>query len=102
MKRKHKKNKVRVIRKTITQSVFYPSPPLKKCGVTNKHHIIPKSRGGKMKQTIRLDIMKHNAWHFLFANKTFTEVAELLLRADRAAKHKVGILGAVDNSAIAA
>lgn len=50
---------------------------------TNKHHIYPKGRKGKspLNNIIRLDINRHRAWHFLFGNKTFLEVAEMLVRA---------------------
>jgi len=53
-----------------------------KAGKTNRHHILNKCRGGTWQKSniLNWDISKHNAWHFLFQNMSFTEVAELLLR----------------------
>jgi len=50
-----------------------------------KHHITNKCRGGKTNQVnlIRLNEEREKAWHFLFGNKSFEEVAELLLRTCR-------------------
>jgi hypothetical protein len=47
-----------------------------------RHHITNACMGGKSKPSnlIRLDEQREKAWHFLFGNKSFEEVAELLLR----------------------
>lgn len=49
----------------------------------NRHHIRAKAIGGtnKPRNIIYLDEERHKAWHFLFGNKNFVEVAEMLLRA---------------------
>lgn len=53
-------------------------------GWTNRHHIRPTNRGGKsvIENLIRLDEMRHAAFHLLFKNMTFLEAADLLVRAD--------------------
>lgn len=53
-----------------------------RAGKTNKHHILAKSRGGESIQSnlLRMDINRHCAFHLLFHNLTFLEVAELLTR----------------------
>jgi len=54
----------------------------KRAGKKNKHHLTPKSRGGKKSKynEAELDIYRHNAWHLLFHNLTLDEVIELLKR----------------------
>lgn len=49
---------------------------------TNRHHLTPKSRGGNdfPANLLRIDMERHNAWHFLFGNKTLQEIIELLER----------------------
>lgn len=49
------------------------------------HHITNRCRGGKSNKSnlILLERNKEQAWHFLFKNKSFEEVAELLLRICR-------------------
>ena len=51
----------------------------------NRHHMIPRSRGGHdgKRNIIRLDTERHNAWHFLFGDMSFEEIAKMLLRAIR-------------------
>jgi len=51
----------------------------------DKHHLIPKSRGGAdiPNNTILIDIDKHRCWHTLFGNLTIDEVIELLQRLKR-------------------
>jgi len=58
----------------------------KRSGVMVKHHITNKSRGGKKtdENLLVFDRNRERAWHFLFGNKSFEEVAELLLRTCRA------------------
>ena len=48
----------------------------------NRHHIKNKCKGGKAtKQNLLImDTERHKAWHFLFQNMSFTEVAALLTR----------------------
>lgn len=48
----------------------------------NHHHIKNKVNGGEKIESnmLRMDRERHNAWHFLFHNLSFREVAELLIR----------------------
>ena len=48
----------------------------------NKHHILPKSRKGKTKPSniLILDEARHEAFHFLFHNRTLLEASALLKR----------------------
>lgn len=48
----------------------------------NRHHILNRINGGTMVESnlLRMDISRHRAWHFLFRNLSFLEVAKLLLR----------------------
>lgn len=50
-----------------------------------KHHITNRVNKGKSipSNLILLDENREKAWHFLFGNKSFEEVAELLLRTCR-------------------
>ncbi len=44
-----------------------------------KHHIIPKSRGGKgIKNVIKVDKELHDKYHLLFGNKTPNEIITFL------------------------
>lgn len=54
----------------------------------NKHHLTPKSRGGKNTQEnlLLVDIEKHIYWHKIFKNLTLEEVIELLIRLQRLKK----------------
>jgi hypothetical protein len=54
----------------------------KRCNKFNYHHIKNKTNGGEKIESnlLRLDIERHNAWHFLFGNMSFREVADLLIR----------------------
>ena len=47
-----------------------------------KHHITNSCKGGKdnASNLILLEEHREKAWHFLFGNMSFEEVAELLLR----------------------
>lgn len=51
-----------------------------------KHHITNRVNGGKSEQSnlLKFDSERERAWHFLFKNMSFEEVAELLLRTCRA------------------
>lgn len=50
-------------------------------GKFNRHHIKNKCKGGGTYNNIlRMDMSRHNAWHFLFGNLSFREVAALLIR----------------------
>lgn len=46
------------------------------------HHITNKCRGGHSNKSnlILLEENREKAWHFIFKDKSFEEVAELLLR----------------------
>ena len=48
----------------------------------NKHHIVNKCKGGKKTKSnlLTFEVNRHKAWHFLFGNKSFEEVEELLRR----------------------
>lgn len=54
-------------------------------GKTNKHHIVNETNGGQKTpwNILRMDIARHAAWHFLFGNMSFEEVANLLLRCQK-------------------
>lgn len=56
----------------------------------NKHHLIPKSRGGKKSKEnlLLIDMERHEAWHRLWGNRTLDEVIELLLRVKSAKQHQ--------------
>lgn len=58
----------------------------KRSGKFVNHHIQNRCRGGRKvpNNLIRLDRERERAWHFLFQNKSFEEVAELLLRTCKA------------------
>ena len=58
----------------------------KRSGNFIKHHIKNRSRGGSSHPSnlLRFDKEREDAWHFLFKNLSFLEVAELLMRADKA------------------
>jgi len=60
----------------------------KRSGKFNRHHIKNKvMRGTSVESNILImDTERHSAWHFLFKNKSFKQVAELLLRVDRIKK----------------
>lgn len=51
----------------------------------NKHHLTPKSRGGKDQEwnLAIFDKLRHSYWHRVFGNKTLEEVIELLTRFKR-------------------
>jgi len=51
----------------------------------NKHHLMPKSRGGVAKpfNLLLIDIEKHRCWHKMFGLRNLNEVIELLLRIRR-------------------
>lgn len=51
-------------------------------GKFNRHHIKNKCRGGTWatENILIMDTRRHAAWHFLFQNMSFREVAALLLR----------------------
>ena len=56
----------------------------------NKHHLIPKSRGGEKTQSniLLIDVERHNAWHRLWGNRTLDEVIALLIRVKHAKEHQ--------------
>jgi len=57
----------------------------KRSGKIIKHHIVNRCRGGKSTpdNLLRFDSERERAWHFLFGNKSFIEVAELLLKTNQ-------------------
>jgi len=57
-----------------------------RAGWQNRHHLLPKARSGgwNTENILYMDERRHTAFHLLFGLKTFTEAAELLLRAHRA------------------
>jgi len=54
----------------------------------NRHHLVPKSRGGSRTPSnlILIDIEKHACWHKIFKNRTLREVIQLLERLDKKKK----------------
>lgn len=58
----------------------------KRKGKKIKHHIVNRCHGGKSETSnlLSFDEAREKAWHFLFNNLSFEEVAELLLRTVRA------------------
>lgn len=54
----------------------------------NRHHLVPKSRGGSNHPSnlLLIDIEKHREWHRIFGNKTLSEVIDLLIRLEKAKK----------------
>ena len=56
----------------------------------NRHHIVPKARGGanRLNNLIWLEKTKHAYWHKIFGLMTFKEAANLLLRADKMIRGK--------------
>jgi hypothetical protein len=50
----------------------------------SRHHLVPKSRGGKKKHGILImSPDKHHAWHALFGNMTIGEVIETLVEINK-------------------
>jgi len=62
----------------------------KRSGKIIKHHIVNKCRGGKAKPSnlLKFDSERERAWHFIFGNKSFEEVAELLTRTQKMKRRK--------------
>lgn len=54
----------------------------------NRHHLIPKSRGGNMscQNLLLIKIEKHKYWHKIFGLLTLDEVILLLQRLQRCKK----------------
>ena len=52
----------------------------------NRHHLIPRSRGGRdsYQNLLLIDMDRHEAWHRLWGNRTIEEVLCLLERVARA------------------
>jgi hypothetical protein len=52
----------------------------------NRHHLVPRSRGGSDEERNQLvmDVHKHELWHQLWGNRTIDEVLTLLTRMLRA------------------
>ena len=61
-----------------------------RAGKFNRHHLTPRSRGGNNshKNLLNMDISRHNAWHFLFGNKTLEEIIALLERMQKCQRRK--------------
>ena len=59
---------------------------LKHLAGRNRHHLQPRSRGGKdtINNLLLIDIEKHEYWHALWGNKTAEEVLMLLMRVVQA------------------
>ena len=49
---------------------------------TNRHHLIPRSRGGANlpNNLLTIGIERHEYWHKVFGNRTLDEVIRLLTR----------------------
>jgi hypothetical protein len=52
----------------------------------NRHHLIPKCRGGgyNKRNLLYISVTTHCDWHKVFKNLTLDEVIELLIRVRRA------------------
>ncbi len=57
----------------------------KRARMKNKHHLVPRSRGGgsHYSNLLIMDIERHKALHFLFGTLTLEEIIELLIRVKR-------------------
>ena len=57
-----------------------------------KHHIVNRCMGGHSTpdNLLCFDSEREKAWHFLFGNKSFDEVAKLLSRVSQIKKHYHG------------
>ena len=53
--------------------------------IKNKHHLRPKSRGGKKvtSNLLTIDIDKHRYWHAVFGNRTLEEIINVLQKLKR-------------------
>ena len=48
-------------------------------GMTNNHHVLAKSRGGKnLNNLVEWDILFHRKWHELFDTLTVSEIHEFI------------------------
>lgn len=56
----------------------------------NKHHLVPRSRGGNNTEQnlLLLDVHKHDLWHRLWGNRTIEEILALLSRMARMKRHQ--------------
>jgi hypothetical protein len=77
MSKRRKKNRGRR-RISFAKKMF-----LERAGYRNHHHDYARSRGGGSESSniYLLDERRHAALHLLFGNKTFYEIAHLLIRA---------------------
>ena len=62
----------------------------KRSGRIIKHHIVNRVNHGKSTPSnlLKFDSERERAWHFLFGNKSFEEVAELLTRTQKMKRRK--------------
>ena len=62
----------------------------RRSGRRNRHHVLPKSRGGVMQSDniIYLDEARHQAFHFLFGLRTFEEAALVLIKTEQYLKRR--------------
>jgi hypothetical protein len=44
----------------------------------SKHHIVPRSRGGRQGRTIKIPATFHDAWHKVFGNLYGEELVEFI------------------------
>lgn len=67
----------------------------RRAGRTNKHHILPKARGGISIESnlVLMDEERHNAYHLLFGLLTFDEAARVLIRISRMKRKREPGLG---------
>jgi hypothetical protein len=58
----------------------------RKFPMRNRHHILPKNRGGgnEPENILLLKVNRHDAYHYLFGDRTIEEAIALLLRVHRA------------------
>lgn len=66
----------------------------------NRHHLTPRSRGGKNTpdNLLLINIEKHVYWHKIFKNKTLEEVIGILTRLQRMKERKCIALIATSQS----
>jgi hypothetical protein len=61
------------------------SQPTKNYPGRNRHHLVPKHRGGTREPTnmLLIHIERHEHWHKVFGTRTLDEVIALLTRLKR-------------------
>jgi len=77
MTKKERRKRRRIERRNLANGMYHNK-------FLTKHHLIPKSRGGKDGAILVLDWDRHHQhWHSLFGNMTIHEIVEALQRIIR-------------------